>query len=142
MRTGAFGVNCSCMNGPVPSPFSRSVSPVAPSGTMLVNLLVMSTGSSTTGFFVLKITVVASGARDAVRIEEFEHGAGAGAGLLVEQALEAVDHVGGGEVLAAEWNFTPSRSLNVQVRPSSDTDHSVASSGRTLKLSSMSTSRL
>ena len=38
---------------------------------------------------------------DAVRIEELEHGAGAGSSLLVQQALEAVDHVGGGEVLAA-----------------------------------------
>ncbi len=30
---------------------------VAPSGTMLVNLLVISTGSSTTGFLVVKVTV-------------------------------------------------------------------------------------
>ena len=57
MRTGAFGSNCSCMKGPVPSALSRSASWVAPSGTMLVNLLEISTGSTTTGFWVVKVTV-------------------------------------------------------------------------------------
>ena len=57
IRTGPFGSNSSCMKGPVPTPCMRRASWVAPSGTMLVNLLVISSGNSTTGSSVLNSTV-------------------------------------------------------------------------------------
>ena len=68
---------------------------------MLVNLLLISTGSSTTGFFGGEGDGVRIRRLDPVRIEEFHHRAGTRSGFLVEQALEGVDHVGRGEVLAA-----------------------------------------
>ena len=101
MRTGALGVNSSCMNGPVPSPWSRRSSCLAPSGTMLVNLLLMRTGSSTTGFLVVNVTVRASGALIPSGSRNSSTARAPESGLLVQQALEGVDHVGGGEVLAA-----------------------------------------
>src|SRR2546423_15158856 len=44
------------MNGPVPAPFVRNVSVVAPFSTMKVFLFVIRSGSSATGFAVVNLT--------------------------------------------------------------------------------------